>query len=583
MRLLPLAALLLVLYGCAPMGHGRLAESMRGDEGTLETEGASGALKFGQNYNATENFTLLPQPDGSSSALVITTTEGDAKSELNQPFQEARVQGVSIDEAQVSNTGVNNRYADLIADTPIGSFRDVVRRTVLGNPEVQARWQDMKISRYQRNDALSRFLPALDFFASIRAERVVRPGSPQLDQSGVKRSLTLTQNLFEGFGAVNDTRTADHTLRARFYTLLDISEEAAYEAARAHMDVRRYTQLSDLAKENLDTHQEVYDLIVERAQAGVDRRVDLELALGRLALAKSNLTTEQANLHDVSARYIRIVGERPAPIADSMPASVVSKVPASMEAGLKDTVATAPAVMAALETVRASEAAVRSTRAAYLPTLDLRATVGTSHDYAAVAGKAEDSSLALVMNWNVYRGNGDQARTEQYGELLNVSRYEHESVCREVRYDFEKAYNDYTQAKEKLIYLEQHQLATEKALQAYRQQFTIGQRTLLDMLDSQNEYFEAQRDYISGDHAYQMAAAKVLEVSGMLMKEFNVVSLADKTPEAALDPRGDEAEVSCSDTHVPQTTFDKEAMFQEAIKFRPQRSLQLPASAPAAN
>jgi hypothetical protein len=63
--------------------------------------------------------------------------------------------------------------------------------------------------------------------------------------------------------------------------------------------------------ENLETHQQVYDQIEESATAGVARAADLEQIAGRLSLAQTNVITEQSNLHDVIARYLRIVGSMP--------------------------------------------------------------------------------------------------------------------------------------------------------------------------------------------------------------------------------------------------------------------------------
>ncbi len=568
-RLLPVAALVALLYGCA-LTPGKISSLSGPDEGLVNADNRSGVLTQLRGLDQTsERITLLPQSDGTKSTIVIQGADGK-EVVMDKPFVQARIDDGEVVTADTSNAATNNRYLATMAALPVRSFDDVIRRTVLSNPEVQARWQNIKISRHKRTAALLRFLPSLDFFAGIRAEDLRRP-TGRLKQTGYRTSTILTQNVFEGFGAMNDVRQFDHLTKARFYDLLDISEEAAYEAARAHVDVLRYTRLTELARENLQTHQEVYDLIRERTSAGVDRRVDLELAAGRLALAQSNLATEQANLHDVSARYIRIVGQRPVNVSGGLPRNLIQKVPDSVEAGIQKVLQDSPAVRSAVELMHAAQMAEYSHNAAFQPKVDVIVQVSSSEDYAGSTEQRRESAMGVLMNWNLYRGNGDMARREQLQQLVQVARYEHESACRQVRLGFEQAFNQYNKLREQVEYLDEYQLTTDRALQAYRQQFTIGQRTLLDMLDSQNEYFEAQRDYLNADFDLQLAAAKIQQSSGRLLESLGILSLVDEAPEAALKARDDRAELRCDESFVPRQPVDKEALLQAALKNRPVR------------
>jgi len=110
------------------------------------------------------------------------------------------------------------------------------------------------------------------------------------------------------------------------------------EAFRTYLDVLRYREMVRLAQDNYREHQRVFSQIEERALSGAGRGVDLEQISGRLALAESNLMTEASNLHDVTARYQRIVGElppqnmSPAPsLADELPAGVNQAIEMAFE------------------------------------------------------------------------------------------------------------------------------------------------------------------------------------------------------------------------------------------------------------
>ena len=124
--------------------------------------------------------------------------------------------------------------------------------------------------------------------------------------------LNLTQLLWDDLGTRNDIERLRHDRLARYFDFVDASEQAALEAARAHCDVLRFRRLVQLAEDNYVQHRYAFLQIQSRFKAGMGRGVDLEQAGARQALAESNLSTEVANLHDVTTRYLRVVGSAPA-------------------------------------------------------------------------------------------------------------------------------------------------------------------------------------------------------------------------------------------------------------------------------
>jgi adhesin transport system outer membrane protein len=581
------AALVATLAGCAAPDQWR--SLMQPDEDLSRLDNKDSFVEsVTDSIKPNERLTLLPQTDGKQSSLVVRSNNpeqakaGDVV--LATPYAEAGVLPDSIKKGEVRPQAVTNRYIDTLTALPVVTFQDMVKKTVLDNPEVKARWHDMKLSRYRRNEAIAKFFPSVDFFWSLSVEEYRRPNNVSLSLAGNGRSATVSYNLFNGFADVNETRQFDHELRSRYFSLLDISEEAAYEAVRAHMDVQRYTKLTELARENLEAHVEVFNQIAERTRAGVDRAVDLELAAGRVALAKSNVATEEANLHDVSARYIRIVGIQPVKVTDSLPKSLMQKVPASLYEGTKVATERAPILLAAVENVLASQMQKAVQRAAFLPKVDLRAVYLDGRSNAGKSGDFGDPVSTATLTWNLYNGGSDAARQGWAEQLIHVSRYEHEQRCREVRENYEVAFNRYKKISEELAYLDQAQLSAEKAEGAYRQQFTIGQRTLLDLLDSKNELFESRRNYVSAEYALQTASAKLHQVPGTLLSALGLTSLAVEEPQTA-SFKGD-AGVSpyCASTQLAMVPFDKDAYYRDEMAKRPPPPITVAATpaAPAA-
>jgi adhesin transport system outer membrane protein len=92
-----------------------------------------------------------------------------------------------------------------------------------------------------------------------------------------------------------------------------------------------------------------------------------------------------------------------------------------------------------------------------------------------------------------------------------------------VRQTTQIAYNDAQRLREQLNYLNQHRLSIDRVRGAYQQQFDIGQRTLLDVLDSENEYFEASRAYANAQYDITLADARTLAATGQLMQSLEIM------------------------------------------------------------
>jgi adhesin transport system outer membrane protein len=453
------------------------------------------------------------------------------------------------------------------------------RKAVVSNPEVQARWNGFKAAGNERDVARGGFFPQVDLTASVGREERNTPLTNYGSYDFNATQLTLNQMLFDGMFTSSEVKRLGYAKLTRYYELAEASETAALEAIRAYADVVRYRELVEASTQNYVEHKQSTMLVEERANAGVGRRVDVEQANGRLALAESNLLTELTNLHDVSARYLRVVGEMPAAGLPPLPEQFkLGTMPASTEVLMRDGLQGSPTLNAAVENVRAFNSAIASRKAAYLPRVDFRAYSSWDNNTGGITGDTRVNGLQLVLNYNLFRGGADRARERQAVDQKEQARDLQEKACRDVRQTLSIAYSDVRSLNEQLRYLDQHRLATEKSREAYRQQFEIGQRTLLDLLDSQNEYFEASRAYISARHNQVAAQARTLAGMGQLVAALGVSR--DDVPsaqDAGQDRSGIDPAEMCPLQETVVDTLDK----IKAETVIPSRARPAPPVAPA--
>lgn len=447
------------------------------------------------------------------------------------------------------------------------TLQEAAQEAALRNPEVLSRWHAYRESTEGIDVAKGGYRPKVDLSAELGWERLDR--SPGGDDSYATSGLGifLNQMLFDGYATKYEVKRLNYAQRAVYYAFVKATEDNVLETMRAYNDVLRYRKLKKLAEDNYVQHRAIFEQLQRRVKAGVGRRVDLEQASGRLALAESNLLTETSNLHDVSARYQRLVGAVPAAEMQE-PGLLKAAVPDRLRDALYAAYKTNPGLLAAQENIVSAQAGANGARANFYPRLDLRASHNMGWNVDGLSDDTRDK-IGLLLNYNLYNGGADQARQRQYWERVNIAKDLRDKECRDVRQTVTIAHNDIKKLAEQLAYLDQHQLSTEKARDAYRKQFDIGQRTLLDVLDSENELFEARRAYVAGLHDYAYAYARTQAGMGRLLNAIDMHGLEVRDLHAADEQAPFDPDAICPHEGDLAAQVDKDKLFADALSENP--------------
>ncbi|MBL8397209.1 MAG: TolC family outer membrane protein [Candidatus Accumulibacter sp.] len=422
------------------------------------------------------------------------------------------------------------------------SLKQAAQAAVLKNPEVQARWHAFKEADKEIGVARGGFFPKIDVSAGSGRTRVHPASNTSAPNSynSHDRVISLKQMLFDGLATVSEVRRLGKAKLVRYFELLDASENTALEAGRAYLDVIRHRRHVYLAEENYIQHQAALEQLKRRADSGVGKRVDVDQAASRLALADVNLVTTLTNLHDVTARYQRLVGDTP-PEVMPPPTELTNTFPGQVDDALRVALKDNPALRATIENVEASQYDLEARRSVFMPRIDFNARREDIHNYLGYQNSYDNTLLEVRLNYNLFNGGSDIARHRQYRERKNIALDQREKLCRDTRQTLAIAYNDTLRLTEQSTSIAQQVELVEKTRNAYRDQFNIGQRTLLDLLNTQNEYFDARRAQVNADIDLSLAYLRSYAGMGHLLEKLGLKRLDSENdpPEselAAADP-----------------------------------------------
>lgn len=412
-------------------------------------------------------------------------------------------------------------YSSLAWAASHESLEKIIEKAVSENPEVQASFHAFKSAELDESAAKGKYLPNVTVDQVFRNQERLTPNVSNTYSPNQQSTLTLRQMIFDGLATPSEVGRLDHVAKSRFYELQGQMQAVALDTATAYYDLIRYRRLVSYAQDNFVVHKQVFDKIKSRVDAGVGKKVDLEQATGRLALAEANLVTETNNLYDVSARFQRLVGELPPENLNEVMMTGDGLAPSAdqvLDAAYKQN----PNVLAAIENIIAVEKSVSGRKAAFMPRVDLQGRkIIDVNDKSRLSTLAADT-LEVTASWNIFNGFTDKSNLDSAVETLNRSHDLRDKACIDTRQLVAISYNSIKQLTEQVAYRKQHQDSIENARLAYRKQYEIGQRTLLDLLDTENEYFQSRRNFTIAEMDLNTAYAKTYAGQGLLLSKLGV-------------------------------------------------------------
>lgn len=403
------------------------------------------------------------------------------------------------------------------------TLKEIVGFAVETHPQVLSATHKKDAADSATDAAFGGYLPRIDLVVgggressqnSITLART--PGFVKL--SRYEESVVLNQMLWDGLGTRGEVARRQAISDSSAHRLYGTSEDIALQTIEAYLDVLKNTDFVRYAKENLAAHQKTFDQVKLRSDRGVGRRADLEQIDARLALAIANVFSVESTLRDAEIAYLKVVGK--APVSLTRPGA--PQIPASADEALQAGIQNHPILKSALSDVESAQAQRDIAKSFYQPRLEFQASFSNNRDLDGVPGPNRDRLAMLFLKWNLFRGGFDINHSKETAKQINEAQEIARNTHRQVESAVRLAYNAYAAARDRLPSLERYARASDATRVAYAQQFNIGQRTLLDLLNAENEFFTSRTTQLDGVFIELNARFRVLNAMGALLNTLEV-------------------------------------------------------------
>ncbi len=432
------------------------------------------------------------------------------------------------------------------------SLEEVVAQGLSDNPEVQRAINARNAVYQELRQARAGYYPTLDFAAGIGYEWTNNSttrsgGNDDVELTRGEASLSLRQMIFDGFGTSSEVDRQTARSQSADKRVIETAESYALEAARAYIELNRRKELLQQAKETLYNHVKVYDQIKRRSESGLGALASIQQAEGRLALAEVNVLAAENNLLDAQATYQRVTG-MPAPALEDLvyPEMVNVTLPETLNDATEVALSNHPTLQVAEADTLAAVAQYNAARRNYYPRVHFEVDRTWNNDIDGVDGTNEDLTAMFRLRYNLYNGGADKARVRQTQHQIEEAKAIQSNALREVLQSMELSWNAVTILDMQLPYLEQHVSSSQETRDSYHKQFDIGQRSLLDLLDTENEVFSSKNDLTNALHDQLVAQYRVVNGMGTLLDTLNLSlpepNLGDVEPAETADAVAEEGE-----------------------------------------
>ncbi|MCP5407383.1 MAG: TolC family outer membrane protein [Chromatiaceae bacterium] len=418
------------------------------------------------------------------------------------------------------------------------TLTEAVQRALETHPEVLAETSQYLSRQQELEQARSGYYPKVDVSAGIGYElsdnnATRTQGYDDRELTRKEANIVVDQMLFDGYAVSSEVTRQDARVRAQQHTIQGSGQQVALEAIDAYLKVLLNRTLVALSTDNLSVHDRILDQVSLRTRAGVGRSSDLEQVTGRRAAAVSSLLSDQVNLQDAESGFLSVVGDLPRELAPA--AEKVAGLPDNLDAAVRTGLDNHPTLKSADADVDAAKAQSQAARNGFYPKFNLELGGTWNDDLDGVEGRDHDLTAMIRMRYNLYSGGRDQARVRQTEELINQAKDVRNRTRRQVVESMRLSWSAYKITGDQLDYLRRHISATEYTRDAYAEQFRLGQRTLLDLLNTENEVFQARRSYQTTLHDHLFAQYRILAAMGALMETLGVSGPSGDTDRAAID------------------------------------------------
>ena len=388
-------------------------------------------------------------------------------------------------------------------------------QTYQANPTLSAGRAQLRATNERVPQALSGWRPLVEAQGTggKAIDDDVRPTAGNEGRSPASADLTVTQPLYRGGRTVAGTERAENEVLAQRARLATTEQNVLLSAVTAYADVWRDQSVLALNINNEQVLMRQLEATQDRFDVGELTRTDVAQSESRLSSATADRIGAQGNLSSSRATFENVIGIFP---GDLVQPPVPGGLPESQPVIVDLAESANPSVLATSFDELAALRSVREVAGELLPSVELQGSVGYQHERTSRTSEGSTAEVLAVVRVPLYQQGSVSSRVREAKQVASQRRLLVREAIRQARDDAISAWESLLTARAQIAALQQSVRANEIALEGVRQENNVGARTVLDVLDAEQELLDAQVSLVSAQRDEVVASFSVLSAIGRM-------------------------------------------------------------------
>lgn len=407
------------------------------------------------------------------------------------------------------------------------SLTDALAGAYASNPDLRAQRAAVRATDETVPQALSGWRPTVTVGGSTGLQKSKSGISAEQNLVPRVATLNVTQPLYRGGRTESSTQQAESNVMAGRAQLRSVEQRVLLAAVTAYLDVLRDKARAQLTHNNETVLQRQLEATRDRFEVGEVTRTDVAQSEARLSNATATRVAAEADLATSRATYEQVVGQPP---GDLDPAPPLPELPDKLNGALDISRQENPDIEAAQYAESSASHGVRTAFGDLLPTVSLVGQVQRGDETSFEGRSSRSDSILAEVTVPLYQAGAVSSQVRQAKEVRNQRRIEIEGAVRTTLEATRQAWEDLYAARSQISARKEEVRANEIALEGVKQEANVGSRTVLDVLDAEQELLNSRVALVVAERDEYVAGFRLLSAIGRL----NVVNL--QLPVEKYDP-----------------------------------------------
>lgn len=412
-------------------------------------------------------------------------------------------------------------------------FLDALVSAYMTNSELRSKVEQQKSKDEQVSRNLSAFRPNLGITANTGVSRTenqtreragkdtdgqtIRTHRDRVTTHPSNAGLSLTQSLYNGGSDVAKVDSSENLAIAGQYDYLNTEQKTLIEAIAAYMNVIFTEKAIEVNKSTENFLKEQLEGMKVQVEVGEKTLTDQALAESRLAEATAGVYDAEGKFEKAVAKYETVIGTKPGLLIQPKP---LQGLPASREDLINIAKDTNPRILQAIYVEKSAKNDIDAASGALLPKVDVQGDAGRHLQRSTTKDRSNSASAIVRLTIPLYQGGGEWATIRQNAFAAAQARYDLEQARKQAVEAAIDAWTTWEFAKKKIESFLVQIKAAERSRDGALLEAEVGERSYLEVLDSQKDLLRAQLGLLEAMRDEFVAQYQVLVVVGLLTARY---------------------------------------------------------------